>query len=413
MKVLYFISVKLYVIAINIAALFKPKAAKMIAGRKNWRTKIKAKIDSQEKYVWVHCASLGEFEQARPLIEKIKNNLTVYKIFLSFFSPSGYEIQKNYKYADAVVYLPFDSKKNAKDFILTLKPAIAIFVKYEFWYYYINELKKQKIPTYLVSAVFRESHVFFKKYASFYRGILTMYETIFVQDEKSAKILKKHGINNFEITGDTRIDRVIEIAEQYYSNSFIEKFLDNKFIIVAGSTWPADEKIICEFINNNSTNYKLIIAPHEVHEDNLNRLEKELTVKSCRLSESETQNAKDVSVVIIDSIGILSKIYRYGHIAYVGGGFGKGIHNILEAAVYRIPVIFGPNHTKFIEANNLIEYDSAFYIKNSNDFYNILKRIMKNPDEKNRIDNQLKRYFDFSAGSSNRIFSRLSQKNGV
>ncbi len=410
MKAFYLISVRLYVLIIYVAAVFNSKAAEMIKGRKGWRNDLKNQIEENAKYIWFHCASLGEFEQARPLIEKVKNERSDYKVILSFFSPSGYNVRKNYSFADIVCYLPFDNKKNARDFVSIVNPKLAVFIKYEFWYYYINRLSSRQVPVYLISAVFRESQIFFKKYAGFYRNILSMYEKIFLQDENSAGILKQYEINNYLITGDTRTDRVIEVAREEYENTQLKTFSENCFTIVAGSTWPSDEKILAEYINNTTDKIKMIIAPHEVNSKGLSNLEGMLKVGYCRLSGSDRYRLEEIKVIIIDSIGILSKIYRFGQLAYVGGGFGKGIHNILEAAVYGIPVIFGPNHTRFNEANDLIKLGLAFNITGYQDFNQQIDKIFNNSSLQTNIKTNLKEYFEISKGSSDRIFQHIAKK---
>jgi 3-deoxy-D-manno-octulosonic-acid transferase len=333
--------------AIRLASLFNPKAAKMISGRKNVFQELENSINSNYNYIWFHCASLGEFEQGRPLIEMIKEKAgekSKTKIILSFFSPSGYEIRKNYQHADIVCYLPFDTPSNAKNFIDIVNPICSVFVKYEIWYHYLNELNRRTTPTYLISGVFRPNQVFFKHFGSFLSQSTKLFShACFLQDTQSQVLLSEFGLENTDVCGDTRIDRVISIAAERYDNLLLDEFCKGNQILVFGSTWPADEEILCAYINTAPAGLRFIIAPHETHESHINLIENRLAVKSSRMSTLEKVE-NDLKVIIVDSIGLLSKLYRYGKIAYVGGGFGKGIHNINEAAVYSIPIIFGPEH---------------------------------------------------------------------
>ncbi len=407
MKIFYFIIIRIYFILIYFASFFNAKAKKMIEGRKNWATQLKNKVETGSDYIWVHCASLGEFEQARPVIELIKKNKNDKKIILSFFSPSGYEIRKNYKFADIVCYLPFDSKKNAKTFINIVKPGYAIFVKYEFWYYYINELSKQKIDVYLISAVFRKSQIFFKKYGNFYLKILKKYKTIFLQDEKSKQILEKFGITNSIVCGDTRIDRVVEIAREDYNNKHLDDFSKNGFTLIAGSTYLHDEKILYKLFEKAGFDLKLIIAPHEVGEENISRLQKLFKERTVRLSEVKSVPTEKTDVVIVDSIGLLSRIYRYADIVYIGGGFGKGIHNILEAVAYGVPIAFGPNHKKFNEAIELINYNVAFEINNHKDLMFFIDKFRFKQDLLLMCKENAQNFIYKSKGASNFIYKNF------
>jgi len=403
----YYLSTRLYFTVVRIASLFNEKAAKMIVGRYNWREELSKKIDPKEKYIWVHCASLGEFEQGRPLIEKIKEeNPKNYKVLLTFFSPSGYEVRKNYQYADVVCYLPFDTLRNASDFVNIVNPQMAVFVKYEIWYYILKKLNSEKIPTFLISGIFRKNQIFFKWYGKFYLKALSYFTHLFLQDDNSAEILKRANISNITVCGDTRADRVIGIASEKYSNQFLENFAKSKKTIVCGSTWPADEKIICEFINKCNDDYRFIIAPHEIGENHLVTLENLISKKSIRLSECE-KDVDNPAVVIVDSIGILSKLYRFGQIAFIGGGFGKGIHNILEAAVYEIPVIFGPNYKKFREACDLINIKSAFEIHNVDEFESIIKDMYLEEKRYLSVKNATKYYISNSFGATQQIFDKM------
>ncbi|QGY44021.1 3-deoxy-D-manno-octulosonic acid transferase [Maribellus comscasis] len=397
-----------YAFFARISSLFNEKARLFVKGRKNWRNTLSEKVDSSARYIWMHCASLGEFEQGRPLIEEVKKQFPDYKIVLTFFSPSGFEIRKNYELADIVMYLPLDTKRNAKDFLNLLKPEKVFFVKYEFWHFYISELKKRNIPLFIVSAIFRENQQFFKNtpWGKWYRKMLFKVEHIFVQSEASAKLLKMAGVDNFSISGDTRFDRVASIAKGFRNFPIVEKFKGNLPLIVAGSTWKPDEELLVEFINQNSE-AKMVFAPHEVSEVNINRLIQMLKKPVARFSQIKNSEVENLQVIVIDSIGILSSIYKYGNIAYIGGGFGVGIHNILEAATFGLPVIFGPNHQRFKEAVDLKSEGGAFSI---NDFYQ-LKTIMDsllNDDEALKKASKIsKNYVAKNIGSTSLIIKKV------
>jgi 3-deoxy-D-manno-octulosonic-acid transferase len=353
----------LYSLFARILAHFNEKARLFVIGRKNWSKALSEKADRKARYIWIHCASLGEFEQGRPVIEEIKKQFPEYKIALTFFSPSGYEIRKNYEPADIVMYLPLDTKQNARRFLTLLNPEKVFFVKYEFWYFYISALKQRNIPLFIISAIFRENQQFFKNspWGKWYRKMLLQFEHFFVQDEASAKLLKSIGLTNYTISGDTRFDRVASIAKSFKNFPIVEKFKGNSKLIIAGSTWKPDEEMLAEFINQNAET-KIIFAPHEVSGANINRLGQMLKKTTARFSQIENFEVENLQVIIVDSVGILSSLYRYGDIAYIGGGFGVGIHNILEAATFGLPIIFGPNHQKFKEAVDLKSEGGAFSI---------------------------------------------------
>lgn len=374
MKLLYTISIYDYLFAIRFASLFNSKAKLWIDGRKNIFNKIQSSINgNQSSIVWIHCASLGEFEQARPLIEKLKTKNEKIKILLTFFSPSGYEVRKNYTGADYIFYLPIDTPNNAKQFIEIVKPTAVFFVKYEFWFNYLNELKKQSIPTYLISGIFREEHYFFKKYSFWFLKQLHCFTHFFLQDEKSKQLLNSNGFENTTVSGDTRFDRVFEIAQHTKPIEIIAKFSENKNVLIAGSTWAEDEKIIASY---KLQNLKLIIAPHEISEATIQSVFNLFSnYKIVRYSQAKTDDISDYQILIIDNIGILSSVYQYGTIAFVGGGFGKGIHNILEPATFGLPIVFGPKFQKFIEAKELIDLGGAFAIKNETDFEKTMQQL--------------------------------------
>ena len=364
MKLLYDLSLRTYKIAINIAKFFNEKAHLFHSGRKNIFENFKKNVDFKEKNIWFHCASLGEFEQGRPLIEIIKKKYPDYKIIITFFSPSGYEVRKTYKQADFISYLPLDSSINAEKFIQIVQPKLVFFIKYEFWFYYLKTLKKYDIPCFLISGIFRKNQMFFKFYGKWYARILENFTHLFVQNKTSFELLQKIGIQNLSIAGDTRFDRVLKISETPKKFHLIEKFKQNKTILVAGSTWKKDENILIQYIKNNKNSLKFIIAPHEIHQDNINRLIHEIGENVVAYSKANEKNIQDFKVLIIDNIGMLSSIYQYGEIAYVGGAFGKGLHNILEPATFGVPIFFGTKYQKFQEAIDLINLKSAFSIKN-------------------------------------------------
>lgn len=392
---------------IRLVSPFKRKARLMIDGHKSVFNLLEKEIDKKAKYIWFHVASLGEFEQARPLIEEIKNSKPEYKILLTFFSPSGYEIRYNYPLADIVTYLPFDTKKNARRFLELTNPHMVIFIKYEFWYNYINEIYQRRIPVYLVSAIFRKNQSFFKKLRSPYRNMLSLYTHFFVQDDESHKLLQKHGIKNVTVAGDTRIDRVIEIQKQTVNLPIVEKFIDKGSIIfIAGSSWPADEDIFINYFNSHP-NLKLIIAPHEIDESHLTEIEKKLSRPSQRYSGLTDTDTVNADCMIIDCFGLLASVYRYADIGYIGGGFGDGIHNLPEAAVYGIPVIFGPNFIKFREAHDLIATGGGFTIKNRAEFNKLMESFINEPELREKAGKEAKNYIFSNSGATNTILNHI------
>ncbi len=409
MSIFYIIGTRFYFFAIRIASLFNSKASLLINGQRNWRKNLKSKIDPNSKYIWVHCASLGEFEQGRPLIEKFKSDPKTkdFKIILSFFSPSGYEVRKNYPQADIVCYLPFDKKKNAREFLNLINPEFAIFVKYEFWYFYLRELKKQGKSAYIISSIFREKQIFFRSYGKFYLNTLKSFKHIFVQDENSANLLNANGINNVDICGDTRTDRVLQIAKEEYRNEILEQFTKDKTTIVCGSTWPEDEKIIADLIKESDDTSRFIIAPHEIDEKHLQSIETLINFNIVRYSAISNKLPETTKVIIIDSIGLLSKLYRYGDFAYIGGGFGKGIHNILEAAVYNIPIFFGPTHKKFKEAVDLVNLGSAFSINSHSEINSIINTSKLDHNFVVKLQFSTNDYINKSSGSTHYIFNKM------
>lgn len=408
MLLLYIIGIRLYTLLIRIFSLFDPKAKLFINGRKNSYTQIAQKINPSEKHIWFHFASLGEFEQGRPVLEKLKSLYPAKKIVVTFFSPSGYEIRKNYALAD-VFYLPIDTAGNAKRFIDMINPEMAIFTKYEFWHFYFKELKDREIPLYVISGIFRESQAFFKWYGGFYRKILKSVTYFFVQNEESENLLKSIGLNNVTINGDTRFDRVYENAQSPKQLSLIESFIGNSPTLVCGSTWPEDEKILSA-LPEKYPSWKFIIAPHEIHESHIESIEKQFSVGSVRFSvfssSNQTPNAEH-QTLIVDNIGMLSSLYQYGNVAYIGGGFGTGIHNTLEAAAFGLSVIFGPKYDKFQEAKDLIAIGAAKSISTVEELIGAFEDFAKNED----AAAQAKRYVADKKGATDQIISMITKSD--
>ncbi|WP_276362316.1 glycosyltransferase N-terminal domain-containing protein [Daejeonella sp. H1SJ63] len=382
MLFLYDLGIRLYILFIRIASVKNKKAKLWINGRKDIFDIIKKSIDPSLKYTWFHFASLGEFEQGRPVIEQMKKERKECSIVVTFFSPSGYEVRKNYPLADHVFYLPADTAANARTFIRLLNPEIAIFTKYEYWYHYFEELNNQNIPLYIISGIFREEQAFFKWYGTLHRRMLGWVSHFFVQNEISKTLLGNLGINNVTVSGDTRFDRVKYNSENPLSLSEIEVFSKENEVFIAGSTWPEDEKLIAGLAVQ-YPDWRFIIAPHEVNEKRIAELKllfpESVNYSGIKGAENLNPELKDSRILIIDSIGILSSVYRYGVIAYIGGGFGVGIHNTLEAAAFGIPVIFGPNYSRFQEAVQLIEKGGAFSIESADEL-KLLMNQLKEPE---------------------------------
>lgn len=371
MRLLYNLGIYIYNLLVWIAANFNEKAALFAKGRKNQFATLQSKIDPSARYIWFHVASLGEFEQGRPLMERIKCEHPDYKIILTFFSPSGYEVRKNYDKADIVCYLPMDTPGNARRFVDMVHPVMAVFVKYEFWCNYLDDLKQANVPTYLVSAIFRPSQLFFKWYGGWYRKVLHNFSHLFVQDDDSVSLLKGIGISEVSVAGDTRFDRVLAIAQSAKDLPVVKAFKgESAPVLVAGSSWPKDEDLLIDYFNSHS--FKMILAPHEVDEAHIQEIIGKLKRPYIRYTGASEEDAAQADCLIIDGIGYLSSVYRYGELAYIGGGFGVGIHNILEPAVYGMPVIFGPNYHNFREAVEMEKAGGAFSINSSADLAKVL-----------------------------------------
>lgn len=406
MNILYNFGIYTYKQLVNIASFRNLKARKMKQGHKEIFHYLAQNADPEGGYIWIHASSLGEFEQGRPIIEAIKAHYPEQKIAITFFSPSGYEVRKNYSKADLICYLPFDLPNNVNRFLNILKPKQAIFIKYEFWGNYLNALAKRNIPTYIISAIFRPSQIFFRPYGGYFRKILQNFEHLYVQDENSKKLLKDIGITKVSVTGDTRFDRVLEIRSQAKELPLIEQFSKEKFTLIAGSSWPKDEEIFIDYFNRHSE-MKLIIAPHEIHEEHIQFILSRLNRTTIRYTQADEKNIQKADCIIIDCFGLLSSIYRYGQVAYVGGGFGAGIHNVPEATVYSIPVIFGPNHKKFKEAKELIIAGGGFSISKSEDFKLVMDRLLKNKEFLSKAGITAGQYIQNNSGASKKILKEL------
>ncbi len=389
---------------VRIVALFNAKTRAFVNGRKKIFSRLETAFNEEQSPIaWVHCASLGEFEQGRPVIEQFRKEFPSFKILLTFFSPSGYEVRKNYAQADYIFYLPLDTSANAHNFIRITNPQIAFFIKYEFWYNYSLALKKKNIPILSVSSIFRKEQIFFKSHATWFRSILKRFDHFFVQNEKSDQLLRSIGIDNVTISGDTRFDRVKEVISSAKEIPIAKEFKGTDNVIVVGSCWPEDLEILAPHINGNSGKLKFIIAPHEIKESFLKEIETALNVRTIRYSHVK-ENANEYDVLIIDNIGMLSSLYAYGEFAFVGGGFGKGLHNILEAACYGIPVFFGnKNYKKFQEANDLIMRGGAYDVNDYSDFKSKYELLISRPENYLLACDVTKSYVNENTGATQKI----------
>ena len=398
--------------AIRVYALFNNKARRWKEGRKNLLSHVSAALEGNTSpLVWVHCSSLGEFEQGRPIIELLREMYSDHKIVLTFFSPSGYEVQKNYKNADHVFYLPLDSEQNAEKFISALNPSLVIFVKYEYWYHYLKKIHEEKIPLLLVSAVFNPSQPFFKWYGGLHKRMLNFFNHIFVQDQSSFDLLKKIADLPVTVSGDTRFDRVWEISRHTAEIPFIESFCNKKQVLIAGSTWPEDEEaLLYAFQQPGLENYKLIIAPHEINAVNLSGL-RSLFADVIFYSElNDGEKARKARYLVIDNIGMLSRLYQYATVTYVGGGFSKsGIHNVLEAAVWGKPVLFGPNYKKYIEAVDLIYAGGGKSFTNKEELTRILEHYFTNPYSYKKAAEAAKEFIEVNRGATDQIMGYIQE----
>jgi 3-deoxy-D-manno-octulosonic-acid transferase len=406
---IYNIGIQLIRFGLKGFSLFSDKIRKGNVGRKITFEILRENLKKTDSTFWFHCASLGEYEQGLPLFNVIRERFPKHKIVLSFFSPSGYEVRKKSPIADIVVYLPLDTKSNAKKFLDIVKPELTVFVKYDIWPNYLMELKKRQFRAILISANFRETQSFFKFYGKPLRDALFAFEHIFTQNESSKKLLATIGYDNVTVSGDTRFDRVSNQLEQNNHLDFVETFKQNKLCVVAGSTWPDDEAFLTEFINNEfSSNVKFIIAPHNIKKEQIKSLQEKLVVKSVLFSEKTTEQLKDAQVLIVDTIGLLSKIYSYADIAFVGGAVGTtGLHNILEPAVFGVPIIIGSNHSKFPEARAMISLNGVFSISTQKEFNTVLIDLIANPTKRSLAGNNNSNYTKDNKGALNKIMTYL------
>ncbi len=381
MILLYTLSLQLYVLLIRVAALWNPKARQFAEGRKGIFRQIEEKLrGNSAPVVWFHVASLGEFEQARPVIEQFRKDHPAFRIVLTFFSPSGYEVRKNYAGADYVFYLPADTRRNARRFLELVNPSLAFFAKYEFWHHYLTGLNRRQVPVISFSAIFRPGQLFFKPWGGFFRRILQNFTHIFVQNEESARLLAGIGLKEVTLAGDTRFDRVVAVVAGRKEIPVAAAFRQGQPLLVIGSAWLPDMAVIAPFLNSFTSPLKVIIAPHELHEEWMQQMERELTRKTIRYSKAVEATVGSFDVLIIDNIGMLSSLYAYGDFAWIGGGFGKGIHNTLEAATFGMPVFFGPRHGKFQEALDMIRLGGAYGISTTGELTEIFNRLYHNHD---------------------------------
>ncbi|MDX2068903.1 MAG: glycosyltransferase N-terminal domain-containing protein [Haliscomenobacter sp.] len=412
MSILYTLGIYLYLLFIRVAALFHPKANLWWSGRKNWAEKLSLELSSKREanqtLIWVHSASLGEFEQGRPLMEAIKKEYPEVFILLTFFSPSGYEIRKNYAHANLVCYLPADLPGNAQKFLSIVQPQLAVFVKYEFWYNFLKTLHKKEIPVWLIAALFRPKQPFFKPWGAWYLRILRDFDHFFVQNQSSLDLLEKHQIHQYTLAGDPRIDRVLQIAAEAKSFPLVESFVQNSTVLMAGSTWGPDEVLLAGLWGNQELckDWKMIIAPHEIGASHLEQIEQKFGPQCIRYSQFQAENHSDRTVLIIDNIGMLSALYRYATIAYIGGGFGTGIHNTLEPMAFGLPVIFGPKYQKFEEAVANVKTGGAFVVQEEPDLEAVFTQLKYNTFRA-QASASVQDYLKENRGATLKIMARL------
>jgi 3-deoxy-D-manno-octulosonic-acid transferase len=393
---------------VKLLALFSPKMKLFVAGRKTVFATLKSKIGPGDKTIWFHAASLGEFEQGLPVMEKIKTQYPDHKIVVTFFSPSGYEVRKNNTVADVTVYLPLDTKSNAAQFLKLVHPDLVFFIKYEYWPNYLNELTKLGAKTYLISGIFRENQAFFKWYGGFYRNALKAFDYFFVQNESSKKLLQSLGFQNVKISGDTRFDRVVTILGRDNSLDFIQQFKNNTTTIVIGSSWPKDEDLLVDYINQTQEKVKFIIAPHNIKPGQIMELKNAVSKKTILFSEKENKDLSAFDVLIVDTIGILTKIYSYADIAYVGGGFGNpGVHNILEPATFGIPIVVGPNFSHFAEAVALVHQEGCISVSNQNQLHDAFSNLVLNEDIRHEKGHICSTFVQMNKGATDVILKHI------
>ncbi|WP_089318894.1 3-deoxy-D-manno-octulosonic acid transferase [Pontibacter ummariensis] len=408
MKLLYDIGLTAYKSALKLAAPFNQKAKLMLQGREHQLERLQEALRGHKApVVWFHCASLGEFEQGRPVIEAFREEFPAYKVLLTFFSPSGYEVRKNYTGADYIAYLPLDSASNARRFLDVVQPKLAVFVKYEFWHYYLQELQQQRVPALSISAIFRQEQVFFKPYGEFYRNILRRFTHVYTQNQSSLQLLQSIHITQASVAGDTRFDRVLQTAASVKQIPLVEAFVQQQPVFMIGSSWPADIDVLLPLIQKYRASIKFIIAPHEVQEQGIVQLMKALGGKAVRFSKTTAADAPQQDVLVIDNVGMLSSLYRYGTYAYVGGAFGKGLHNTLEAAVFGLPLFFGPKYEKFQEAKDLVALQCAFPIQDAEELLAAFEQVHLEAGARQKITDTEKRYVKKQAGATKRIIADM------
>ena len=411
MLFLYNLIIQIASFLLKIVAVFSPKIKLFVEGRKSVFEILESKINATDKTIWFHAASLGEYEQGLPVIERIKEKFPSHKIVLTFFSPSGYEVRKNNLVADVTVYLPLDTKKNALQFLSIVRPEMVFFIKYEYWPNYLTELRKLGIPTYLISGIFRKNQLFFKWYGGFYRTALNTFTYFFVQNESSKKLLLELGKTNVAVSGDTRFDRVASILEKDNSLDFIETFKNDTLTIVAGSSWPKDENLLVDYINQTSEKIKFIIAPHNIKEEQIQELKNSISKRVVLFSEKSNKNLADFDVFIIDTIGILTKIYSYADIAYVGGGFGNpGVHNILEPATFGVPIVIGPNFSHFAEATALVNREGCIPISNKKELMDAFSNLIANDNIRHEKGHICNTFVQMNKGATDIIMKKINDQ---
>ncbi len=409
LRFFYNILISLAWFGLKVIALFRPKIDLFVSGRKQTFAQLGEKLSPNKKTIWMHVASLGEYEQGLPILERLRQNYPAHQILLTFFSPSGYEVKKNTTAADAVVYLPMDTLSNAKRFLERTDPELAIFVKYEIWPNYLSELKKRNVPTFLVSAIFSKRQVYFKPFGGFMRKSLRTFAHFFVQDSNSRELLESIGLSNVTVSGDTRFDRVSKILKQDNRLDFMEHFKNGKFCLVAGSTWPEDEEILIQYINLSTDGQtKFVFAPHEIKPAHVQKIEEGLQRKTMRFSQMEGKDLADFDVLIVDTIGLLTKVYSYADVAYVGGGFATGLHNTLEPSVYGIPVIIGPDYTKFKEAEDLVKKGGVIPISAQRGFDTLMDTFLTDPIFLRKTGSINSEYINANVGATDLILEHLS-----
>ena len=415
MQQIYSFIIFCFGLAIRLASVFDKKAANWVKGRKQYFNKLDKVFAAspfnlpERKLAWFHCASLGEFEQGRPIIEAFKQQHPDFLLLLTFYSPSGYEVRQGYAGADLILYLPLDTQSNVRKFVETVKPTIVFYVKYEFWFNFLSYLQSKKIPTILVSAVFRPDQHFFKGYGEWPRKILQGFTRIFVQDHDSRELLQFIGIENVVVGGDTRFDRVVAGSEHVPAIPIAKEFAEGYQVLVAGSTWPADEKLILKLIADNKHNMRFIIAPHEINAEHIDKLMLKCGGKAVRFSTTNASEAKNAEILIIDSIGMLSQLYQYGNLAYIGGGFGVGIHNILEPAAFRLPIFLGPNYSKFKEAKDLVELKGAFEVRKPDELINKVDELLADNEKYLQASDLCKNYVTKGCGATQIVMKQVNE----